>query len=186
MIEIAERLFKVARFRLQISRVYLQALLLLVLLPYFLFNIGFIYEVTSDFPSSVSLSLERMKNSDDERVTINLGANYTRTIDVFGAAWLSQMVTDKSKIYADETSGSYILPSYAAVFPVHNLGTDEIEEHSYIYLNYVNVVRGIIKVWNPRIIPYTEAISIHRTTEFADILRNKIYTNGGSEIYYYR
>ncbi len=172
-----------ARLRLQISRVYLQVLLLLVLLPYFLLNIGFVYEIANDFPSSVPLSLEGMKNSDDERVIINLGANYTRTVDVFSAAWLSRAVIDKSKIYADEMSGGYILPSYAGIFPVRNLGTDEIEEHSYIYLNYVNVVHDIIRVWDTSIIPYTLAISTHRTTEFSDILRNRIYTNGGSEIY---
>ena len=157
-----------------INKMYV-LLVFIVLVPYFLFNTGFVYEVTGDVPTSISLSMERMKKSGDENMTVSLGAAYTYEQNVFSARWLSKSRDKKNPVYSNTLSYWNILPSYGMIFPSRVLrNTTRIGDNSYIYLNHGNIVGGRMGRG-------------YNTTEISPPLweNDKIYTNGDSEIYYY-
>ena len=160
-------------------------LVLIVLIPYFLFNTGFVYEVTGDVPTSISLSMERTKKSSDGNATILLaGGSYEQ--NVFSARWLSKsMDKKKNRVYSDTASCWYVLPSYGMIYPSYPsyyssrvLGnTTRVRDNSYIYLSHRNVVNGLMT---------TDEGRDYNTIEISPLLweNNKIYSNGDSEIYY--
>ena len=161
-----------------INKMYV-LLVFIVLVPYFLFNTGFVWEVTGDAPTSISLSMERMKRSSDENANVSFSGAYTYEQDVFSARWLSKSIDNKNPVYSDKLSYWYILPSYGMIFPSRVLyNTTRIRDTSYIYLSHLNVVDGLMAIGRG---------SNYNTTEISPPLwgNNKIYSNGGSEIYYY-
>ena len=154
-------------------------LVFIVLIPYFLFNTGFVWEVTGDAPTSISLSMERMRKSSDENATISFIGWYIYEQNVFSARWLSKSMDKKKPVYSDKYSYWCILPSYGMIFPSRVLGnTTRIRDNSYIYLNNRNIVDGLM---------YIRRVNIYNTTEISPPLweNDKIYSNGDSEIYYY-
>ena len=161
---------------LSTNKIYV-LLVFIVLVPYFLFNTGFVWEVTGDAPTSISLSMERTKKSGDENATILLaGGSYKQ--NVFSARWLSKSRDKKNPVYSDTASYWYILPSYGMIFPSRVLrNTTRVGDNSYIYLSHRNIVNGLMSIgkW-----------SDYNTTEISPLLweNNKIYTNSDSEIYY--
>ena len=155
--------------------------LLLVLL--FLFQVGFVYEVAGDIPSSLPLSLNRIQTNPSSAP--NLWSAYAPEQDVFGAKWLAQHMNNKSKVHSDRTSNFHVLTSYGmmptATFRIYDYflsdrGSD-VSKGAYIYLRKLNVVYGIMEGPDPGKLWNTSTIS-----PFLDGC-NKIYTNGGSEIY---
>ena len=163
---------------LSTNKIYV-LLVFIVLIPYFLFNTGFVWEVTSDdAPTSISLSMERMKKISVENGTISSTGGYRYEHDVFSARWLSKSMDKKNHVYSDTGSYWYILPCYGMIFPSRVLGnTTRIRDNSYIYLNHRNIVDGLMAIgkgW------------VYNTTEISPPLweNNKIYSNGDSEIYY--
>jgi uncharacterized membrane protein len=178
----ALKLFKASR--ITIKAVY--AMLLIVLVAYFMFNTGFLYEVTGDVPFSASLGLQRMKASTDPGVEVNFNGIYTYDVEVFSARWLSEYRSDASKVFAD-VKARVLLVSYGMISPedlraISNDTTiNTIDVPAYIYLKCLNVVDGLI--------PYTTSpsggITYFNTTEILPILDkcNIIYSNGGSSIY---
>ena len=155
-------------------------LVCMVLIPYFLFNVGFVYEITGDVPSSISLSMESMKKSTDPEVRVIFSGVYTYEYDVFSAKWLSKSRDNKKTVYSDILSYSYLLPSYGMIMqPSRTLGNNTwVLSKSYVYLSHLNVVNGIM---------YLTGYN-YNTTEISPPLwgNNKIYTNGCSEIHYYK
>lgn len=149
-------------------------LLLAVVIPYFLFQTNFIYEMVGSDSWSIPLSKYRMDS-------LQLYGNY-RYIDeqsAFGARWLSENVDIKyTPIYADIPARSSILTYYGITYEgnVKVLSNaTSVATNGTIYLNRLNVVYGTIVggrlKWN--------------FSEFSPILEsmNKIYSNGASEIY---
>jgi uncharacterized membrane protein len=162
-------------------------LLLIVLIPYFLFQTGFIYEVTGSESWSLPLSKHRMSIY---KLVSSMGYVYEQ--DVYSAQWYSKNVNFQStQIYVDAstnvlatfgmalsddamrlTNVTTITGKLDDVIRLTNVTT--ITENGIVYLNRVNVVEGMIVgnnyVWN-------------RTDfSFLDYM-NRIYSNGGSEIY---
>ena len=161
-----------------INKIYV-LLVFIVLIPYFLFNTGFVYGITGDVPSSISLSMESMSKSSDQNMTIRFSAEYTFEEDVFSARWLSKSRDKKNPVYSDMGSYWNILPDYGMIFPSRVLSnTTRIRDTSYIYLSHLNVIDGLM---------YIRKVESYNTTEISPLLweNNKIYANGGSEIYYY-
>jgi len=148
-------------------------LLLIVLIPYFLFQTSFVYEVTKSDSWSVSLSKYRMS-------PLRLyGLNgYTDAYSVSGAEWLSNTVAfGHSQIYADYYSRFVELRMYSTVYLgyvklVSN--TTEVEPGGLVYLGPLSIIYGTMRggnyIWN-----LTES-------HFLDDL-SKIYSNSGSEVY---
>jgi len=150
-------------------------LLLIVLVPYFLFQTGFVYEVAGSQSWSVPLSGYRLEALFVYRL---LGCFYEQ--DVYGAYWISGNVdVEHSKIYADRPSKYANLGIYGMIYSdnVEILSPGTIlSENSSIYLSRVNVIDGVV-VSGPEALWNTTSIS-----QIFD-LTNKVYSNGGCVIY---
>jgi uncharacterized membrane protein len=164
-------------------------LILTLLVSYFLISTGFVYEVTHDIPSSVALSGYRM-----DRVTF-----YEYTItgrEVAGAEWLKDFSNPRFFVYADYYSKDHVLSSYG-LFPSNFVDTFyrikianstttiyyaliQNNNGSYIYFRELNINNriflGWLEGWNmDEMMPYLET--------GGTIHCNKIYSNGGCDIY---
>jgi uncharacterized membrane protein len=160
-------------------------LLSLLLVIFFLFNSGFIYEVVKDHPTSISLSQQWLREKGDARGKLEFYAAYIPTQDFFGASWLSKYANSNSVVYADKDRKDNVLDSYG-MFPrgppYLSNDTLQIENGAYIFLGYLNVVDGIgAGPYSPTI---TSSDFWNMTDTFSLVDRtNKIYTNGYSEVY---
>jgi uncharacterized membrane protein len=155
------------------KEVWASILLLIVLVPYFLFQTGFVYEVVGDESWSMPLSKYRM-----DKVRLS----YMGLVDeqsVFGAQWMSKNIdTRHTQIYADSISRYKVLTSYGLIYESHISvlsNTTKVAMNGVVYLSRLNTIYGIIAgsshAWN--------------STEFSPLFgdMNKVYSNGGSEIY---
>jgi len=148
-------------------------LVLFVLVPYFLFQTNFVYEVVRSDSWSIPLSGYRM---DALRLYANYG--YTDAYSVYGAQWLSKNVDfTNSTVYADERTATNVLTIHALIAggkrSLSNVTI--VADNGVVYLSTLNVVYGVIPFgdlsWN------TSELSFI----FDDL--NLVYTNGGSEVY---
>lgn len=145
---------------------------LTILMPYFLFNVGVIYEVTGDVASSKSLSMHRI----DKAILYDA---YTSEQEVFSAKWFSKRIDNTSMVYCDLMASFHVLNSYA-LFPLERtfvISNNTKIGEGYVYLRTLNVVDG--KMRGPR------QGDLWNITGFSPQLNlmNKIYSNGGSNIY---
>ncbi len=152
-----------------------RTLTLVVVIFLFLFETGFIYEITGDLSYSVPLSMYRMNR------VLFYGSGYlTEDQDVSGAHWLRSCVdlTDRTLISADRVSVNQPLTSYA-VFPrdqtqILSNATSFNGANIYVYLRNFNTrdgkIFGVGRVWN-----------MNDTSLRLEAL-DKIYTNAGNEI----
>ncbi|MHC3128451.1 MAG: DUF2206 domain-containing protein [Candidatus Bathyarchaeota archaeon] len=149
------------------------ALLLFVLVPYFLFQTNFVYEVTGTDSWSIPLSGYRM---DARRLYGQYG--YTDVYSVYGAHWLSENVDVKnSQLYADKRTATNVLTIHANIFggkqSLSNVTI--VADNGVIYLSSLNVVYDVVVFgrlsWNTSDLSFI----------FDDL--NLVYTNGGSEVY---
>ena len=145
-------------------------LLLTVLVPYFLFQTEFVFEVTGSESWSIPLSGYRMSS-----LLLYGHYGYSEACGVNGARWLSKNTPRYLEVYADEHALANILRTYGYVFGGTSLSnTSIVEGNSIVYLSKLNVVYGKITfgkfLWN--------------TSELAPVFNdlNVIYANGGSEI----
>ena len=147
------------------NRAYL--IILLVLIPYFFCTTGVMYQVFG-IPRAITLN--------SEGKTYDL--MYIHDQDSSGAKWLMNYGERKIKLYTDRfgmyklvSQGKFLLRSIDwSSFPEHR----EIE--GYIYLYYNNIVNGeVYKQWD----------IMFNISDYADMFvgKNKIYANGGSEVY---
>jgi len=126
--------------------------ILCILLPYFLFNTGLIYEITGDtsIPSGISLSFERIKNSDNPNVFVSYYYYNWSNGDIAGAKWLSMNKVNKY-VYADFVAGPHILRSYGLIPSYKLLNTYRATKNGYFYLFELNLKREMIPVPDPNI-----------------------------------
>jgi uncharacterized membrane protein len=171
-----------------VSPIYTRLVVLLVLIPYFLFTSGFIYELTGDkFPTSISLSKTNYRRSNIEEVIAQFHSGYTFESDVFSARWLSNFKGKGSNVYSDVLSLWYILPSYGLLYPSKSIYPDtELTDNGYIYLSRLNVANSLMTVPVERDSTNDEHTFNYATSEISRLLQNKIYSNGGSEVYLVR
>ncbi len=155
-------------------------LLSIFMILYLIFNTGLIFEVARDVPMSYSLD---RKGANVSYTIYNsfekAGAEWT--IDVQQAIARSQNMSYTPPIFSDtyrwlflqewNTSRSYQLPSV----------TEDTPPGTYVYLGTFNVLndQAIMVGWTGQAMD----------TALADLsglknVRNKIYANGGSEVYY--
>lgn len=151
-------------------------LVLIVLVSYFLFQTGFVYEVTGDSSWSIPLSKYRMGLT-----LYTMG--YIDEQDVFGAVWLSEKInTECASIYADDMARNSVLSSYGMTRrdQIENLSnTTIIRADDTIYLRKMNLVYGVLLAqrWSVE--------SAWNITEISHVINNmnKVYSNGDCEIY---
>jgi uncharacterized membrane protein len=150
-------------------------LVLVVLIPFFLFETSFIYELTRDFSSSLSLSMYRMDRD-------KLYDSITDEREVVAALWLSSQLNSAqhARVYGDIISDYHVLTSYgmmsAESFDELTNTTQFTSGANYVYLRGVNTIEGIMRRegywWN--------------LSDINPILDNQniIYSNKNSEIFY--
>ena len=173
------RLFRrgFASWRLSLdSPIPLQCLVLAVLIPYFIFNSGAVFELsrsqTTHFinvPYSIALSSNRM----------DLSTVFAKQ-DIAGFEWLSIVAKEGDKIHVDHHS-SYLLYSYSLA-----RNTEELAPSEYIYL----------RTWNTRSKTWTfgTAYAARQSISFDDLpwlmqaleKGDKIYYNGSAQVLLYR
>jgi len=159
-------------------------LTLLILIPYFLFNIGFVFEVTGDYPNSQALSLEKWKTIDNESAKLGLYNSYQPVEDVYSIRWLSKHQNDTAKIYSDKNMLYHygkLGATYTSLYRV-----TEIDEEAYIQLRYLNTIDGLMRGGKRKPQEAGEQTIIYSVDTISPLLEksSRIYSNGGSEIYY--
>lgn len=173
------RLFKLGLPRLRLLTTLSVSI---VLILYFLFNTGFIYEVAGDlYPTSIPLSMKRIEQSEDMKQRSPLYTTYIRQQSVLGVEWLSNSADSKERVYADYWRRDFV-ESYGA-YPLYQVLTlnshTKLEEEAYVYLGYGNVVGGLVDRWD------MPDIDVCSSEVLVPLLEkgNLVYSNGGSEIY---
>jgi len=148
-----------------LQKIVASIFLLGVLVPYFLFQSGLVYEVTGSQSYSLPLSMHRMSQS---FLRSQLGC--FDESEVLGASWLSKSIdTQSSKLYSDASSAYDVLIDYGMIrFAEIISNVTVFSENSIVYLNRANLVE---KTGMPT--------SVLPILDFTD----KVYSNGGCEIY---
>lgn len=153
-------------------REYGVVLISIVLTTFLLFEIGFVYEIAGDIPTSIPLSMSRVNK-------VQLYGAYTPKQEVFSARWLSKNRGGPLEVFADQIARENVLVSYGGIHKsnVIILSPATIVEEGYVYLGNLNVDDGIIvgrwgQTWN--------------TSSIYPILdeMNKVYSNGESDVYW--
>ncbi len=156
---------------------------------FLLFNSGWIYEVANDHPGSISLSQVSINKYGNAEEKVGFYNCYIPEEDVFSARWLLDNGNHNHKVYSDSSvtsEKSSVLVSAGEVIPtkivVLTNTTSEIIVNSYIYLRYLNMVEGLMSY---RLSDVSHETGIYNTTEIYYLIesKNKIYSNGGSNIY---
>ncbi|MFC1921396.1 DUF2206 domain-containing protein [Chloroflexota bacterium] len=156
----------------------------------FLLNTGFLWQVTGTYHSAPVLNQTWVKEQGNVDQKAHLYAAITMDQDVYSAEWLRFHMVPGSNVYGTfdddyvHPLASYGLVPDDKVVPIRTT-LEEIPEASYVYLQYLNVVEGIGTIWDR-----TLGVGAERHVRFgiADTTflwegKNKIYSNGGSEIY---
>lgn len=158
---------------------------------FFLLNIGWIYEVTNDYSTSISLSQKWIKENGDDQVKVGFFSTVIPEQDVHSAKWLNKYINyhynsndynnDSYPIYSDHSSSFNVLASYGMFGRSNSFLKDEMYEfkdNSYVYLSYCNIVENLGN--GPY--EYTDVLNMTKTFE---LLKNKnlIYSSGDSKIY---
>ncbi|MEM4143004.1 MAG: DUF2206 domain-containing protein [Candidatus Bathyarchaeia archaeon] len=151
------------------NEIKVSILLLMVLVPFFLFQTNFVYEVTGSDSFSVSLSKYRMSPLRLYQV------GYGQIYGVYGQWWLSSnVIVGRTPIYCDPFSD---LRGYALIYRGYVNFLSKVEPVSVggvIYLSSLSVIYGDFAALN----------SSWNMSEFQFLPEiNKIYTNGGNEIF---
>lgn len=148
------------------------ALLLIVLVPYFLFQTGFVYEIAASDSFSIPLSGYRMNT-----VRLYGALGYTEAYSVFGSRWLSDNIDVRySRIYADYYARSE-LRGYAMAHMDHIeilSNTTRVANGGVVYLSPITSIEGIVVgvryQWNRS--------DLHFLSDL-----NNVYSNGRVSIY---
>lgn len=168
------------------SQAFLGFMALGILIPYFLFTSGFIYEVTRqevtdrvDTPYSIALSSYRLDLA---------GVYYWQ--DDAAASWLTQQASDKTKVYTDYHASK---PLAFHEFPGQIVGlpldASKLSEDGYFYFSTWNMGKGEMTFVVYQISGQPIA-GLRQSKSFADIPglnevmgeKNRVYNNGGAQI----
>ena len=150
-------------------RAYL--IILLILIPYFFCISGVTYQILGH-PRAITLNSENYSECN----------SYVHDQEIYAAKWLKDYDGSKLRIYSDHFGGIRLI-SQGMLAPnlVDNSLLKRLSENKkiegYIYLRYCNVVDGKLSG--------TDYLLLYNMTEYSDVFikKNKIYANGGSEIY---
>jgi uncharacterized membrane protein len=152
------------------KKVLLSVVVALVMVPFFLFQTGFVYEIVKDDSVSLPLSAYRLNPAQlAQRGVIS-------TYDVSGAAWLAKYGDAGKPVYADVTS--YSVFGYTSILngvqltPYINAASG-----SYMYLNQGNIRDGVV-------LQYTGGQTFNVSQIASSIEEmNTVYSSGDCEIY---
>lgn len=164
------------------SQDYIAVVAIFLLIPYFLFTSGFIYEITKqkttdkyETPISISLSNYRV----DYAPTLNWK-------DAAGANWIQQKITNEHKIHADRAGWTRLTEGTKTNIGEITLLMDRntLSHGDYLYLRTWNTQMedlGLgIYMWSGLIrhVRFDEIPVLLQVNEYS----NSIYNNGGAQI----
>jgi len=155
----------------RVRRKHLMAILALcVLVPFFLFQTGFIYEIAKDENISLPLSAYRLNPTElAQRGVIN-------GYEVSGATWLAKNAVTDRNIYGDTTSFSIFdythISNGAALTPIL-----DAPPGAYVYLNRHNIEGGIAHQYS--------GLSAFNVSDLSPAINSMgvIYSCGDCEVY---
>ena len=149
------------------KKIIVTLLVVAVLVPYFLFQTNFVYEVAKTESWSIPLSEYRMNP-----VQLYGYYGFIDTYSVYGAQWVSSNVPYQYNIAAD--NGLFTaLTAYGVVYRGYVTGLDNntiLRPGEFAYLSYISVEYEKL----------TSNGTLPRVLNQTDV----VYSNGGSEIYY--
>ena len=144
---------------------------ILIYIGYFLFNLGFLLIYCGGEPMLNLYNMGPVYNEhyshEEEIISINW-LNKNHQTDVIYMGPYSEL-----KFYA---FGNPLLPHDKKIIPLF------IDKSSYVYSNYVNKIKKI-NYWDARERFNNGILVFNFPTEFLKYNKNKIYNNGGSEIF---
>lgn len=164
---------------------------------FFLFNIGLVYEIAKDNPSSISISQKSITQSGDLDSKAAFYGSYVIEQDVCSGKWLVSNMDRNNLIYVGGFMQGYpaltiyggLDNSFADIIfekegaPIKNFdnSTKKIDT-GYIQLSYANIVGGVGSCWYN---PLQRRIA-YNFIDITPIFENKniIYNNGGGNILY--
>jgi len=170
-------------------KVSVLSVLSVYLVIFFLYQTGFVWQVTEGYSGSVSLSQEWIKESGDIETKARFYTAFIPEQEIFSARWLSMNMKAGEKVYA--TYSDIRIPALTSygMIPVEDVPkltstTKPIPKDAYVYLQYINVVEDIGTAFDASLMPGRER-SYYSMSEISYLYegKNKIYSNGGSEIY---
>ena len=145
---------------------------------FLLFNTGFIYDLVNDHPTSL-ISKAKLEMGDKNSLNTLYGdLGYTTDQDVYGAIWLNRSMNTSSRVYSDGLYRGHVLTSYGMLKDVVITTNDTpILNNSYLYLGFLNVRYSLL---------YLNSSDLVNINPFLNklISTNKVYDNGGSQIFF--
>lgn len=147
-----------------------QVFLVLIFIPYFLFNSGFIFEVTGDRPTSISISKK-------------INQPLFSTAEIISKDWVGDYLSNKEniKIYSDVYSK--LLLTGEMGLQSKGLSIDNINEakSNFIYLRKFNIDSGQFYVYDPKLASrrFDYLVIDHSLLKNKD----KIYDNIDAQLY---
>lgn len=157
---------------------------LVILVPYLLFNSGFIYEIT-DNPTNIHVNIFSKNEIDPARYS-----NWTRFVvspiyeqNVVACEWISQNRIKQKDVYTD-TSRQSEISGYGVIAPgnVRILNINEPPSGEYIYFGMQNVKGNVFLAEDPKQAHSTLYLDMPMVYESIG-MKNKIYTNDAAEFY---
>jgi uncharacterized membrane protein len=157
---------EVARF-LRVKRVYF--VILIVLIPFFMCQTGTMHQIFG-VPHSIVLNSEGGP----------FDKWYVHEEEVYAARWLETRANEEERIYADFFVSVWLVSQgirwQSAIYDPSFIEYKKVIGDGYIFLRGVNVIGGKLLCRN---------LEWHNLTEYEHLfaMRNKIYDNGGSEMW---
>ena len=161
---------------------YINIPIIIVLILYFLFNSGFVFVIAENL-TSFPLGINNLDKYGSDKDKAFFCMVLTIEQDVFSAKWLSKNVNYKrQRVYADDRSRNHALLGYGMIPPCYSsqmTNTTKLRQKSYVYLRYSNIAHGIMSNYGGgNFYDYEDITPLINKS-------SKIYSNEGSEIYYY-
>jgi len=152
------------------NTVWLSLVVIIILVPYFLFNTAFIYAVTGDKITSIAL------NPDWDTPRYNKQ-------EISGKEWLLSNMEEESQVAVDYYGVTWLVekPFFRKTIVIYG-DTETIPDNTYIFLRSINVKEGMVKKSSIELPRYVDI----RSSEFGEEVlnhRNRIYSNGGTQLY---
>lgn len=153
-----------------------------LLILFFLFSSGWVWAVSMDRPTSFILDSDRMLTYPDPSYRIAYFGYFTAPQDIAGAEWLRAHPADGRPVCADFTSSNNVLASHGGIpRPYHYAGPFPYGCDLNRADVYVSLVNTEYALWTT---PYLTNDTLPMSMIYPLLAtRNRVYSNGGTEIY---
>jgi len=165
--------------KINIRKFSMSILTLMIIIPLFLFQTGFIYEVAGIRNESLPLDMHRWD-------VFKVHGSIVETEETLGAAWLSKYTcTSNTFIHSDIVSKFHVLTAYCAiergrVLLLTDKTKPTLKGKEFVYLGFLSVINKTIET-------YLVDVGYHRlnVSKLSGIFESidKVYSNGECEIY---